>query len=210
MCYLLSFFYFFEIKNFLVTQMMDEARHMEVFRKRALAGGGGLLHASPALEWALKAILESPTHTQGTFLLNVLGEGLVLTIFRAGEFLSKTHVDKEIFRRCMQDEARHVSYGTLELKNFLDCSTDRDKALSDMHRFADLGEQIILTALSSPGLLEPLAVLMGGGVDKIDDGMEGVSFLWGTIVEEYLQRCDRAGFDRREKVTIPLEMPWTA
>ncbi|MBS4729316.1 ferritin-like domain-containing protein [Mycobacterium sp. SM1] len=201
---------FFEIKNFLVTQMMDEARHMEVFRKRALAGGGGLLHASPALEWALKAILESPTHTQGTFLLNVLGEGLVLTLFRAGEYLAKTHVDKEIFRRCMQDEARHVSYGTLELKNFLDASTDRDKALSDMHRFADLGEQIILTALSSPGLLEPLAVLMGGGVDKIDEGMEGVSFLWGTIVDEYLQRCERAGFDRREKVTIPLEMPWTS
>lgn len=167
---------FYEVKNFLVTQMMDEARHMEVFRKRALAGGGGLLHASPALEWALKAILESPSHTQGTFLLNVLGEGLVLTIFRAGEYLSKTHVDKEIFRRCMQDEARHVSYGTLELKNFLDSSTDREKALSDMHRFADLGEQIILTALSSPGLLEPLAVLMGGGVDKIDEGMEGVSF----------------------------------
>jgi hypothetical protein len=103
-----------------------------------------------------------------------------------------------------------VSYGTLELKNFLDSSTDREKALSDMHRFADLGEQIILTALSSPGLLEPLAVLMGGGVDKIDEGMEGVSFLWGTIIEEYLQRCERAGFDRREKVTIPLEMPWMA
>ncbi len=29
----------------------------------------------------------------------------------------------------MQDEARHVSYGTLELKNFLDSSTDREKAL---------------------------------------------------------------------------------
>lgn len=31
---------FFEIKAFLSTQIMDEARHLEVFRKRALAGGG--------------------------------------------------------------------------------------------------------------------------------------------------------------------------
>jgi hypothetical protein len=199
---------FFEVKNFLVTQMMDEARHMEVFRKRALAGGGGLLHASPAFEWALKAILEAPTHTQGTFLLNVLGEGLVLTTFRAGEYLAKTHVDKEIFRLCMQDEARHVSYGTLELKNFIDSAPDHDKALADLHRFADIGEQVILTALTDACLLEPLAVLMGGSVKKIDEGMEGVSFLWSTIVEEYLQRCDRAGFDRREKISIPLEMPW--
>lgn len=201
---------FFEMKNFLVTQMMDEARHMEVFRKRALAGGGGLLHPSPANEWALKAILESPTHTQGTFLLNVLGEGLVLSIFRAGEFLAKTHVDKEIFRLCMQDEARHVSYGTLELKAFLDAAPDRDKALSDMHRFADIGEQIILTAITEPGVLEPLAVLMAGSVDDIDEGMEGVGFLWSTIVEEYLQRCDRAGFSRRERCSIPAEFPWAA
>jgi hypothetical protein len=27
-------------------------------------------------------------------------------------------------------------------------------------------------------------------------------------VEEYLQRCDRAGFSRRERCTIPLESPW--
>lgn len=199
---------FFEAKNFLVTQMMDEARHMEVFRKRAVAGGGGLLHPSPAFEWALKAILESPTHTQGTFLLNVLGEGLVLSIFRAGEFLSKTHVDKEIFRLCMQDEARHVSYGTMELKSYLDAAPNKDAALVDMHAFADIGEQVILTALTDPYILEPLAVLMGDGIDKIDDGMEGVTFLWATIVEEYLQRCDRAGFDRRAKCTIPLEYPW--
>jgi hypothetical protein len=199
---------FFEAKNFLVSQMMDESRHMEVFRKRALAGGGGLLHASPAFEWALKAILESPTHTQGTFLLNVLGEGLVLSVFRAGEFLAKTHVDKEIFRLCMQDEARHVSYGTLELKAFLDAHPNREVALEQMHRFADLGEQIILTALTDACLLEPLAVLMGGGLDKLDEGMGGVSFLWSTIVEEYLQRCERAGFDRRSKITIPLEYPW--
>lgn len=199
---------FFEVKNFLVTQMMDEARHMEVFRKRAVVGGGALMHPSPAFEWALKAILESPTHTQGTFLLNVLGEGLVLSVFRAGEFLAKTHVDKEIFRLCMQDEARHVSYGTIELKSFIEASVDKEKVISDLHRFADIGEQIILTAFTEPALLEPLAILMGGSLKQIDEGMEGVSFLWSTFVEEYMQRCDRAGFDRRSRCTIPAEYPW--
>ncbi len=199
---------FFEVKNFLAMQMVDEARHMEVFRKRALAGGGGLLHASPASEWALKAILESPTHTQGTFLLNLCAEGMVLSMFRAGEFLAKTHVDKEIFRRCMQDEARHVSYGTLELKSFLDAHPDRERAVEALHSFADIGEQAILTALTDPCVLEPLAILMGGGLDNIDEGMTGVALLWTTIVEEYLQRAERAGFDRRERLTIPTECPW--
>ncbi|HYD50136.1 MAG TPA: hypothetical protein VEB21_17385, partial [Terriglobales bacterium] len=82
---------FLEVKSFLSTQIMDEARHQEVFRKRAIAGGG-LLHAAPGFEWALKAILDSPTHTMGTFLLNLLSEGLVLSIFRSGEMIAKTHV----------------------------------------------------------------------------------------------------------------------
>ena len=33
----------YEVKMFLASQIMDEARHLDVFRKRALANGGGLL-----------------------------------------------------------------------------------------------------------------------------------------------------------------------
>ncbi|MGH8974092.1 MAG: ferritin-like domain-containing protein [Acidimicrobiia bacterium] len=198
---------FFEVKNFLVTQMMDEARHMEVFRKRALAGGGGLLHASPAFEWSMKAILEAPTHTMGTYLLNLVGEGFVLSIFRAGEFLAKTNVDREIFRRCMQDEARHVAYGTMELKSYLESHPDPVVARENMHRFADLGEMVLYTSFVDPCLLEPIAVLMGGGIDKIDEGFEGIGFLWATLREEYLQRCDRAGFERRDRCVFPEYLP---
>jgi hypothetical protein len=186
---------------------MDEARHQEVFRKRAIAGGG-LLHAAPGFEWALKAILDSPSHTMGTFLLNLLSEGLVLSIFRSGEMIAKTHVDKEIFRRCLQDEARHVSYGVLELKYHLDHSPDRASALEDMHRFADVGELIILGAFIEASLMEPIALLLGGGLDHIDRGMDGIVHLWRMFIEEYLQRCDRAGFDRRQRCKIPLEAPW--
>jgi len=200
---------FLEVKSFLTTQMMDEARHQEVFRKRAIAGGG-LLHASPGFEWALAAILQAPTHTMGTFLLNLLGEGLVLSIFRSGEMIAKTHVDKEIFRRCLQDEARHVSYGVMELKAYLESHPDREKALAEMHRFADVGEQVILTAFTEAALVEPVAILLGGSLAKIDQGMEGMSHLWSMFIEEYLQRCARAGFERKERCTIPIQAPWAA
>ncbi len=200
---------FLEVKSFLASQIMDEARHQEVFRKRAVAGGG-LLHAAPGFEWALKAILEAPTHTMGTFLLNLLGEGLVLSVFRSGEMIAKTHVDKEIFRRCLQDEARHVSYGVMEFKWWLDHAADHAAALEEMHRFADVGELVILSAFSEPALIEPVAVLLGGGLDKIDHGMDGMGKLWSMFIEEYLQRCARAGFDRRERCRIPVTPPWQA
>jgi hypothetical protein len=201
---------FFEVKNFLCTQLVDEARHMEVFRKRALAGGGGLLHVSPTFEWAMKAILEAPTHTTGTYLLNVLGEGFVLSCFRAGEFLARTTVDREIFRRCLQDEARHVAYGTLELKSYLEHHPDPVAAEERMHRFADVGELVLLSGMTDPCLLEPVAVLMAGSLDDIDEGFEGIAFLWTTVREEYLQRCDRAGFNRRDRCKIPESLPGTS
>lgn len=201
---------FMEAKSFLCSQLMDEARHVEVFRKRAMAGGG-LLHAGPAFDWAVKAIIESPTHSMGTFLLNSLAEGLILSMFRFGELVAPTNVDKEIFRLAMQDEARHVSYGVLELKNYIDGAAneaDRERRLEGLHRFADLGEQIILTAFSEANLLEPLAILMGGGVDKIDRGMDGVAKMWEVSISEYLQRCERSGFSRTGRCTMPPALPW--
>ncbi|GIW44458.1 MAG: hypothetical protein KatS3mg077_1740 [Candidatus Binatia bacterium] len=198
---------FLEVKSFLSTQIMDEARHQEVFRKRALAGGG-LLHSSPGAEWALKAILDAPTHTMGTFLLNLLAEGLVLSVFRSGEMIAKTYVDKEIFRRCLQDEARHVSYGVLEFQWWLDHQPDRTRAEEMLHRFADVGEQVILSAFTEPTLVEPIAILLGGGLRNIDAGMEGMMRVWSMFIEEYLQRCQRAGFDRRARCILPAEAPW--
>ncbi len=198
---------YLEVKSFLSTQIMDEARHQEVFRKRALAGGG-LLHSSPGAEWALKAILDAPTHTMGTFLLNLLAEGLVLSVFRSGEMIAKTHVDKEIFRRCLQDEARHVSYGVLQFQWWLDHQPERVEAEEMLHRFADVGEQVILTAFTEPTLVEPIAILLGGGLQKIDAGMEGMMRVWSMFIDEYLQRCERAGFHRRPRCVLPMEAPW--
>jgi len=48
---------------------------------------------------------------------------------------------------------------------------------------------------------------MGGGLAEIDEGFEGISFLWTSLREEYLQRCDRANFDRRTRCQIPELLP---
>jgi hypothetical protein len=79
-----------------------------------------------------------------------------------------------------------------------------------MHRFADVGERVILTSFTEPALVEPVAILLGGGLAHIDKGMEGMAHLWTMFIEEYHQRCERAGFERRERCTIPTEAPWAA
>jgi hypothetical protein len=194
---------FMEVKFFLATQAMDEARHTEVFRKRALANGGGLGRASRYSEHGLKRILEAPSFSAQTGRLHLLGEGFVLTIFRQGEFIAPSRVEQEIFRRCLQDESRHVGFGTMHLRTQLRA----DPAVADqIHAELDDAEAILLDLFSEPESVEPMAILLGGGLARFDQGMELQGQLWRRIVGEYLQRCDSAGLDRRPRCLLPADL----
>jgi hypothetical protein len=193
---------FLEVKLFLATQAMDEARHTEVFRKRSLANGGGLGKASYLNELALKRIFDAPSFSAQTARLHLLGEGFVLTMFRQGELIAPTRVDQEIFRRCMQDESRHVGYGTMHLRTQLKVNP----ALAEqVHAELDDAESILLQSFGVPEAVEPMAILMGGGINGFDKGMEMQANLWRRIVNEYLQRCDSAGLDRRPRCLLPSD-----
>ena len=185
--------HFHEVKMFLCTQALDEARHLEVFRKRALVNGGGLLHATAKIEQGLTDIMFAPTFVQGSYMMHIVGEGLVLDIFRAGEFLAQNKVEQKIYRLCMQDEARHVSYGTKHMKHYLEEHPDRAEAEAQLHRAAEIGEETFASFLLNPYIVEPLAVLAGGGIKHIDRGMEAVKIVWKIRARGVLEalRCGR-------------------
>ena len=195
---------FVEAKMFLCTQVMDEARHTEVFRKRALANGGGLGKAKAVVERFLKLILDARTYDEGSALMHLLGEGIVLSLFRAGELIAPSPVEKRIFRLCMQDEARHVAYGTMHLRYRL----ARDPSLAeDFHSYLDQGEEIIGMLFSTPEVVEPTALLVAGSVEAAEQvGLAGADMLRTRVIEEYLQRCDHAGLPRRGRVQLPDEL----
>ena len=195
---------FHEVKLFLATQIMDEARHLDVFRKRALANGGGLLSASPANQELLSAILHANDYTTASALMHIFGEGFVLTLFRQGEFLAPTEVEKKIFRMCMQDEARHVGYGVKHLQFLLARHPERE---AEIHKILDLGEQAIFALTLEPQTSEPRAILAGGGIENIELGMARMAFIYAKQVKEYMSRLKVAGLDRSSKITIPLEIP---
>jgi hypothetical protein len=166
------------------------------------------MHVTPCFEWAGKALLSSPSHSMGGFFLNLLGEGFILSVFRAGEFIAKTHVDREIFRLCVQDEARHVAFGTIELKNYLENHPDPAQAKVLMHRFADVGGTADHLVGARTHRHRAVGPPPGRVRADLEDGMEGFAMLWQVIRDEYLQRCDRAGFDRRDRCKIPETFPW--
>lgn len=193
-----------EVKNFIATQAVDEARHAEVFRKRCLANGVGLLRADRANEEGLKGILESDTYSEASVFMHLLAEGNVLTLFRFSEFISPTPVDKKMFQLVMQDEARHVSYGLQHLRYVLDTAPERREQI---HTSLDEAENFILGTFS-PEFLETLVVLAGKGTrpDQLRRGLEIVGVFQQRQIDEYLHRCARAGLPERKERSRFVEL----
>ncbi|MDP7066938.1 MAG: hypothetical protein QF637_04895, partial [Acidimicrobiales bacterium] len=196
--------HFLEAKMFLSTQIMDEARHSDVFRKRALANGGGLLVSRAGSESLLRTILEAKTYTQASALLHLLGEGFILDIFRQGELIAPTPVEKKIFRLSMQDEARHVAYGTMHIRQAIAGDPDVE---AEIHEALDHGEKVFAEFGTQPDLSSALAVLLAGGVEHIEErGFPMQSTMATKIFTSYLARCERAGLNRIDRTSLPLDL----
>ena len=195
---------YYEVKLFLSTQMMDEARHLDVFRKRALVNGGGMLFTRRRGSSGGVGAIGADNFDEVTLTLHVLGEGFVQTIFRAGEYLGKSEPEKKIFRLCLQDESRHVAFGTMHLKYLLESQPDRR---AEVHKYLDYVESQLSDG-AAIGLDVPmsLATLMAGSADRIEEGFKMVGELNRKVVEEYLQRLSAAGMpERRERLDAKLQ-----
>jgi hypothetical protein len=190
---------FIEVRAFIAAQAMDEARHAEVFRKRALTTGWGLMQASPINEMALKHLRDADSFSEMSVALHLVAEGNVLTLFRFSEYLSPTDVDKKIFRLVMQDEARHVGYGMQHFKYVLEHFPEKREVL---HAHLDEAENISFAGAAATELTEAFIILAGGGLKKenIEQGIKITTQFNLKQMQEHFERLDKCGMpERRER-----------
>jgi hypothetical protein len=194
----------YEIKLYLASQVMDEARHLDVFRKRALANGGGLMSGGPGS--GLRQIIASRDFSEMSAIMHIIGEGFIQSLFRSGELLSNNEAEKRMFRLAAQDESRHVSFGVMHMKYTLEHSPERRE---EIHSYLDAGEEIFAgTGVSaSGGSMESLAILLGGGLDRMDEGFRKLMAVRRRQVNEYMHRLEVARLaDRRGRMTQQFAM----
>ena len=186
---------FIELKSFMCAQMLDAARLLEAFRKRALYGGAGLGRASASAEQGLKEWLWADTYPQGSLCINLLLGGFTLAVYRQVAAFAPSRADQAIMRHAMQDAARHVSYGMDALRYHLRHQPNQRLALN---AYLDGAEHVMVALLGSPELLEPLIIICGSGIehDQIKAGCAAVTKFVRLVEREYLERLEYAGLDR--------------
>jgi hypothetical protein len=109
-----------EAKLYASTQVVDEARHVEVFAKYLDEKLDGHYQVNAHLQALLDDIL-SDSRWDMTYLgMQVMVEGLALAAFGFMRQMTTEPLLQELLRYVMADEARHVAFGVLALKGFYD------------------------------------------------------------------------------------------
>jgi hypothetical protein len=191
-----------ETAMFLSTQMADEARHMDVFLKRARAGGGGLGVSSATTSQSLLSLLELEDFTEAAFLLSVLGEGTFLDLLSFIEDHSPDEVTAEVVRRARSDEARHVHFGLAHVRHAL----AHDDSLYGRLEAAVRRRAATLSGVG--GAPEPLqdglTVLAAGSTEAkaIARGHDAFRELLDTMHVSRVKRLKHAGFTEQQAQTL--------
>ncbi|HYA35930.1 MAG TPA: ferritin-like domain-containing protein [Candidatus Binataceae bacterium] len=97
-------------------QVMDEARHVEAFRKY-ITKLDKIYPIDPTLDRILRAIIECERWETKYVGMQIVVEGLAIAAFRFMQHESKDPLLQEMLEYVMKDESRHVGFGVLALRD---------------------------------------------------------------------------------------------
>lgn len=107
--------HFREVMQFLAIQTADEARHIEVFTRRASLHRPQLGLSTAGGQQSLKTLIDEPDFALASFLLSVLGEGSFLHLLWFLRDYGPDPLTRQVADLAAKDEARHVAFGMAHL-----------------------------------------------------------------------------------------------
>jgi hypothetical protein len=107
-----------DAKYYAATQVMDEARHVEVFAKYLDEKLTGHYPMNTHLGLLLDDIILDSRWDMTYLGMQIMVEGLALAAFGFIHMMTEEPLLKQLLRYVMSDEARHVAFGVLSLKEY--------------------------------------------------------------------------------------------
>ena len=194
--------HFREVVQLLAVQAADEARHVEVFTRRALLRGGPLGTSSAGGRASLQTLLEEPDFSLAAFLLSVLGEGTFLHLLSFLERHAPDPVTRRVAHLALADEARHVAFGMAHLEHRLSTEPGlRERLSAAVRRRHDV---LTSTAGLNHDVHDALVLLAAGEATPaaVASGWDAVVVLQAEMDEGRRRRLARLGFSPEEAASL--------
>ncbi|MBW2360602.1 MAG: ferritin-like domain-containing protein, partial [Deltaproteobacteria bacterium] len=115
-----------DAKLYASTQVIDEARHVEVFH-RYITRLDRVYPIMPGLKALLNAVLQADLWQMKCVGMQVIAESLAMGSFKTMMKLTNDKVFREVVTLTSQDEARHVSYGLIYMKDAIPKMNEVDR-----------------------------------------------------------------------------------
>ncbi|MBV9060153.1 MAG: ferritin-like domain-containing protein [Pseudonocardiales bacterium] len=194
--------HFREVQQLLAVQAADEARHIEIFTRRALLHGAQMGTSSVGGRASLTTLLAEPDFSLASFLLSVLGEGSFLALLAFLDHHAPDLVTRQVTQLARIDEARHVAFGMAHLEH----QAALDPALRGRLRAAiqRRHDALLHTAGLNADVLDALTILAAGQwtPTAIARGHHAVQQLQHAMDQGRQQRLTRLGFPPDEAAEL--------
>ena len=108
----------YEAKQYGATQVMDEARHVEVYRRFVQEKLEHEYPVNPQLKQLLDTILTDSRWDMKLLGMQIMVEGLALAAFGVMRDTTSNALLRDLTAAVMEDESRHVAFGVLSLREY--------------------------------------------------------------------------------------------
>jgi hypothetical protein len=149
-------------KLYAATQVIDEARHVEVFH-RYLKKLHRVYPIDPMLQAVINQILEADLWQMKCVGMQVIVESLAMGSFKIMKEGSRDELLRKIVGLTANDEARHVSYGLIYMKDELPRLADPDR--DRIEDFAFAAVDALCGRRAGSGMATQLALLSEVAID---------------------------------------------
>ena len=117
----------YEAKMYGATQVMDEARHVEVYRRFVQEKLEHEYPINPQLKQLLDSILSDSRWDIKFLGMQIMVEGLALAAFSVMRDTTTNPLLRDLTAAVMEDESRHVAFGVLSLREFCRDMSEKER-----------------------------------------------------------------------------------
>ena len=185
-----------EVKLYLSTQVFDQARHVEAFRKRALSNGGGLGVQAPG--FMHRTVYSAFKFTELVCYTNILRGSFLLGLAEWGDRIGRSQADRQLFEHTANDLRRHLAYGAEHLKYYL---RHDEGNYERVEVWLNRGEAMFAADLSRDKPLREAFILALG--ETVQQGKERLRELRQAQLQKYLRTLEAASVYNRADRLIP-------